>query len=218
MKINADEVMPWDDPSLIAFCDDDEAIVEWERKQEEQKIKDRKRAARIPSRYLAAALDSCPALAAAEAKKLLAGEGSSLYLFSEDPELCSRTAAAIANAAAESFGVLFVGVDELASKSRSTYSGGENEEQIVRRLAGTGVLILDDVDPGAMTSATVKILLIVLKRRNRERKATVMTSQYNADELKKQLAYISGENVATSLFKAFGGVAINLDGEQKAKQ
>lgn len=93
--------------------------------------------------------------------------------------------------------VEFITVPELLLKIRSSYSNKseETEEELVDRYSKIGLLILDDLGSERPTEWAESTLYLIIDRRNRDEKWTIVTSNLSLDDIEQKL----GARIASRL-------------------
>jgi DNA replication protein DnaC len=92
--------------------------------------------------------------------------------------------------------ILFVPVPELLFEIRQSYSDKEvSEQEIVDRYSSVPLLILDDLGAEKTTEWAESILYLIIDRRNRYEKWTIVTSNLTLDEIERSL----GARIASRL-------------------
>lgn len=93
---------------------------------------------------------------------------------------------------------IFITVPELLFEIRQTFNakdGDENEKCIVDRYSETSLLILDDLGAEKTTEWAESILYLIIDRRNRDEKWTIVTSNLTLPEIEQTL----GARIASRL-------------------
>jgi len=91
----------------------------------------------------------------------------------------------------------FVTVPELLLEIRMTYhpDSRENEEDIIRKYSQCPLLVLDDLGSEKSSEFSINTLYLILDRRNREMKKTIITTNLSLDEIEQSL----GARIASRL-------------------
>lgn len=103
----------------------------------------------------------------------------------------SHLAVAIVKAIAETGkSAIFQSVPELLAKLRMTYdknNEGEKEDEILEQLAQCDLLVLDDIGAEKQSAWTEERLYLLIDRRYRDKRATIVTTNLNYNEIEKLL-------------------------------
>lgn len=103
----------------------------------------------------------------------------------------SHLAVAIVKAIAETGkSAIFQSVPELLAKLRMTYdknNEGEKEDEILEQLAQCDLLVLDDIGAEKTSAWTEERLYLLIDRRYRDKRATIVTTNLNYNEIEKIL-------------------------------
>ncbi len=91
----------------------------------------------------------------------------------------------------------FITVPELLLKIRSAFTPGstETEEDLIKRFAGYEILVLDDLGAEKTTEWSITTLYLILDRRNREMKRTIVTTNLTLQDIENTL----GARIASRL-------------------
>ncbi len=91
----------------------------------------------------------------------------------------------------------FITVPELLLKIRSAFTPGstETEEDLIKRFAGYEILVLDDLGAEKTTEWSITTLYLILDRRSREMKRTIVTTNLTLQDIEKTL----GARIASRL-------------------
>lgn len=103
----------------------------------------------------------------------------------------SHLAVAIVKAIAETGkSAIFQSVPELLAKLRLTYdknNDGETEDEILEQLTKCDLLVLDDIGAEKQSAWTEERLYLLIDRRYRDKRATIVTTNLNYNEIEKLL-------------------------------
>lgn len=103
----------------------------------------------------------------------------------------SHLAVAIVKAIAETGkSAIFQSVPELLARLRMTYdknNEGEKEDEILEQLAQCDLLVLDDIGAEKTSAWTEERLYLLIDRRYRDKRATIVTTNLNYNEIEKIL-------------------------------
>ena len=94
-------------------------------------------------------------------------------------------------------GAFFITVPEMLLKIRGAFSAGAEatEEEIVERFSGYEILILDDLGSEKTTEWSLTTLFLILDRRDRYCRRTIVTSNLSLREIEE----ILGARIASRL-------------------
>jgi len=88
-------------------------------------------------------------------------------------------------------GVEFTTMPELLMEIRATYNSkrpdAETEADVVNRYAGCGLLVLDDLGAEKVSDFSITTLYLIIDRRNRELKPTVVTTNLTLEQIGAQI-------------------------------
>ena len=85
---------------------------------------------------------------------------------------------------------IFQSVPELLAKLRLTYdknNDGETEDEILEQLTKCDLLVLDDIGAEKQSAWTEERLYLLIDRRYRDKRATIVTTNLNYNEIEKLL-------------------------------
>jgi len=84
----------------------------------------------------------------------------------------------------------FIAVTSLLLRIKSSFlkDSEESEGDLIERLSGPALLVLDDLGVEKVTEWTLQTLYTIIDIRSRERKQTIITSNLNLDELSRRLS------------------------------
>jgi DNA replication protein DnaC len=108
----------------------------------------------------------------------------------------------------------FITVPEMLMKIRSSFSNqsGETEEEIVKRFADYEVLVLDDLGSEKSTEYSITTLFLILDRRDRYNKRTIVTSNLSLLQIEDSL----GARIASRL-AGMNTIQINMPDYRKKR-
>lgn len=90
----------------------------------------------------------------------------------------------------------FITVPELLLEIRSSFSGGtEGEAEIIRRYSVAPLLVLDDLGAEQDTAYAITTLYLIIDRRNREDRKTIITTNLKMEEIEAAM----GARIASRL-------------------
>lgn len=106
----------------------------------------------------------------------------------------------------------FITVPEMLMKIRSSFSGtsGETEEELVKRFSDYQILVLDDLGSEKTTEYSITTLFLILDRRDRWNRRTIVTSNLSLKEIEDTL----GARIASRL-AAMQAIKINMPDYRK---
>lgn len=105
---------------------------------------------------------------------------------------------------------LFVSVPELLMELRWSYSGqGEAERGVLVRYTSADTLVLDDLGAEKASEWVLQMLYIIIDRRYRDFKKTIITSNLSLDEISERL----GDRIASRI--AGMCTIVRMDGEDR---
>lgn len=83
----------------------------------------------------------------------------------------------------------FITVPELLLKIRSSFSDKSawTEEEIINQYSNTGLLVLDDLGAEKTTEYSITTLYLIIDRRNRNNRKTIITSNLSPEEIEEKL-------------------------------
>jgi DNA replication protein DnaC len=98
---------------------------------------------------------------------------------------CGKTHLAVAMIQGQNaFKARFITVPDLLLKIRSSFSGGsESEDEIISRYSEIPVLVLDDLGAEKISEFAITTLYIILDRRIRECRKTIITTNLSKEEI-----------------------------------
>lgn len=106
----------------------------------------------------------------------------------------------------------FITVPEMLMKIRASFSGasGETEEEIVKRFSDYEVLVLDDLGSEKTSEYSITTLFLILDRRDRYYKRTIVTSNLSLAQIEESL----GARIASRL-AGMNPIQINMQDYRK---
>ena len=126
---------------------------------------------------------------------------------------CGKTHLAISIIKKQSNNSTFITVPDLLLKIRSAFNGGtEPEEEIIRTFSNVEVLVLDDLGAEKTSEYSITTLYIILDRRIRECRQTIITTNLTQDEIEKTF----GSRIASRL-SAMENIKINMPDYRKKR-
>jgi len=91
---------------------------------------------------------------------------------------------------------VFITVPELLLEIRSAFNGGrETEAEIIKRYSDARLLVLDDLGAEQDTAYAITTMYLIIDRRNREERKTIITTNLKMDEIEK----VMGARIASRL-------------------
>jgi DNA replication protein DnaC len=98
---------------------------------------------------------------------------------------CGKTHLAVAMVRDRNvFKALFITVPDLLLKIRSSFNGGsESEDEIIGRYSEIPILVLDDLGAEKVSEFAIATLYIILDRRIRECRKTIITTNLSKEEI-----------------------------------
>lgn len=105
---------------------------------------------------------------------------------------CGKTHLAVAmmrEYKVSSIGALFITAPELLLKIRTAFSANatETEDEIIRHYADIEMLVIDDLGAEKTTEYSITTLYLIIDRRNRELKKTIITTNLTLQEIEETL-------------------------------
>lgn len=94
-------------------------------------------------------------------------------------------------------GAFFITAPEMLLKIRTAFSptATESEEEIIKKFAGFELLVLDDLGAEKTTEYSITTLYLILDRRNRENRRTIVTTNLSLQDVEETL----GARIASRL-------------------
>lgn len=109
------------------------------------------------------------------------------------------------------FEALFITVPDLLLKIRSSFNGGrETEEEIIQKYTEVPVLVLDDMGAEKPTEFSITTLYIIIDRRMRDCRKTIITTNLSKEEIEK----VFGARIASRL-AGMENIKINMPDYRK---
>lgn len=107
----------------------------------------------------------------------------------------------------------FVTVPDLLLKIRSSFNGGsETEDEIIREFSSIPVLVLDDLGAEKTSEFAITTLYIILDRRIRDCRKTIITTNLSQDEIENTF----GARIASRL-SCMENIKINMPDHRKKR-
>jgi len=116
---------------------------------------------------------------------LIAIAGSDDHVVIRGNTGCGKTHLAVAMIQGQNtFKARFITVPDLLLKIRSSFNGGsESEDEIISRYSEIPVLVLDDLGAEKVSEFAITTLYIILDRRIRECRKTIITTNLSKEEI-----------------------------------
>lgn len=104
--------------------------------------------------------------------------------------ICKSKAYRIADIVRGIYNARFIAVTSLLLWIKSSFSqdAEESEGELIERLSGPALLVLDDMGAEKVTEWTLQTLYTIIDIRSREKKQTIITSNLSLDELSRRLS------------------------------
>ena len=127
---------------------------------------------------------------------------------------CGKTHLAVAMIQGQSaFKTRFITVPDLLLKIRSSFNGGsESEDEIIGRYSEISVLVLDDLGAEKISEFATTTLYIILDRRIRECRKTIITTNLSKEEIESTF----GARIASRL-AGMENIKITMPDHRKKK-
>lgn len=155
-----------------------------------------------------AALHRCAPEANAFAQSLLDGESpAGLVITGEPGRGKTFTACAVMRCVMDEMGVGLATDAELVRKAKTSFGGRSRvtEAAVVERFCAPQLLVLDDFGKAAYASQwAAQLVFEVIDRRIRQRKATIVTSQYDAARMRGRLTVDGDDATAKAVVSRMG--------------
>lgn len=175
----------------MALNSDDEAAAEWERKRNEERIRDKLKLTGIPKRYLDATVDD-PFLVAWSGNP-----GLGLLLQGDIGRGKTHAACALMIKMIKDGkigGGMFITCDGLFNGIKAEF-GKREQGNLLWRACNTNLLILDDVGKERLTEWSQPILFQVINDRSNDMLPTIITTNYSGRELIRKFVVDEGDLV-----------------------
>ena len=143
---------------------------------------------------------------------LIAIAGSDDHVIIRGNTGCGKTHLAVAMIQGQTaLRTLFVTVPDLLLKIRSSFNGGgEREDEIIGRYSEIAILVLDDMGAEKPSEFAITTLYIILDRRIRECRKTIITTNLS----KEEIAETFGARIASRL-AGMENIKINMPDYRK---
>ena len=146
---------------------------------------------------------------------LIAIAGSDDHVVIRGNTGCGKTHLAVAMVRDRNvFKALFITVPDLLLKIRSSFNGGsESEDEIIGRYSEIPILVLDDLGAEKVSEFVIATLYIILDRRIRECRKTIITTNLSKEEIEATF----GARIASRL-AGMENIKINMPDYRKKRQ
>jgi DNA replication protein DnaC len=129
------------------------------------------------------------------------------------PTGCGKTHLAISIIKKQCGNSIFITVPDLLLKIRSSFNGGaETEDGIIAEYSSVPVLVLDDLGAEKTSEYSITTLYIILDRRIRECRQTIITTNLTQQEIEKTF----GARIASRL-SGMENIKINMPDYRKKR-
>lgn len=126
---------------------------------------------------------------------------------------CGKTHLAVAMVRTDGYNARFITVPDLLLKIRSSFNGGqETEEEIINNYSEIETLVLDDLGAEKTSEFAITTLYIILDRRLRECRQTIITTNLSQKEIEETF----GARIASRL-AGMVNIKINMPDYRKKR-
>lgn len=105
----------------------------------------------------------------------------------------------------------FVNIPELFQTIKETFSiTGNSEGRIINHLASVDLLVLDDISAGRPTPWSLNVLYLIIEKRSKTMKQTIVTSTLSGNELSKKFNKISDTEEEIGIVSRINGTCKSI--------